>query len=293
MSSSNNNNNNNNNNNGRSHNCYIVLVPAKSPAYPVPGHASHCQKLAQLAAAAEAACRDQDRIMAVHICRVASQPSFLHAASGSNSLRANNRSHSSRPMVHNTSHICHGVVAPLLSSDQMKRSTSGPGWNRGVKADPKEVTDFRSALKAGGFPPLVPEHFLKSAQDLRNNASPSSYVSKAAKGVKPGTKILPRHLMSTLPSWRETWMKAEDWLPVLKGQEDVLWWGIGAGFCCQYRHPLKVIVDVDEMASSHGTFGSMRMEQVNMCLASLESASIPLLDTIEFVNAYGCVDKMI
>ena len=30
-----------------------------------------------------------------------------------------------------------------------------------------------------------------------------------------------------------------------------------------------------------------------MWLTSLESASIPLLDTIEFVNAYGRVDKMI
>ena len=126
--------------------------------------------------------------------------------------------------------------------------------------NPKEVADFRSALKAGVFPPLIPGHFLKSAQDLRNNASPSSYVSKAAKGVKPGAKILPRHLTSPLPSWHETWTKAEDWLPVPKGQEDILWWGLGAGFRCQYRHPLEVIVDVDEMASSHGAFGSMQME---------------------------------
>ena len=48
-------------------NSYVVLVPAKSLAYPVPGHASHRQKLAKLAAAAEAAHWDQDRIMAAHI----------------------------------------------------------------------------------------------------------------------------------------------------------------------------------------------------------------------------------
>ena len=232
-------------------------VPAKSPAYLVPGHASHCQKLAKLAATAEAANRDQDRIMAACICRAASQPRFLHAASSSNSSRANNGSHSSSLMVRNTSHIHRSVVAPLLSSDRMKRSTSSPGWNRRVKTDPQEVADFRSALKAGGFPLLVPGHFLKSAQDLRNNAGPSSYISKAAKGVNPGAKILPRHSTSLLPSWCETWMKAEDWLPVLKGQEDVLWQGLGAGFHCQYGHPLKVI---DEMASSHGTFGSMWMQ---------------------------------
>ena len=147
----------------------------------------------------------------------------------------------------------------------------------------------------GGFPPLVPRHFLKSAQDLRNNAGPSSYVSKAAKGIKPGAKISPRYMTSPLPSWCETWMKAEDWLPVPKGQEeeDVLRQGLGAGFCAQYGHPLKVIVDVDEMASSHGTFGSMWMEQVNTWLTSLESASIPPPDTIEFVNTYRHVDKMI
>ena len=117
----------------------------------------------------------------------------------------------------------------------------------------QESADFRSVLKVGSFPLLVPRHFLKTAQDLRNNASPS-YVSKAAKGVKPGAKISPRHKTSPLPSWHETWLKAEDWLPVPKGQEDVLQQGLGAGFHVQYGHPLKVIIDVDEMASSHGAF---------------------------------------
>ena len=81
---------------------------------------------------------------------------------------------------------------------------------------------FKSALKAGGFPPLVPNYLLKTPQDLRNNAGLSSFASKAAKGVKPGAKISPRLKTSPLPSWRETWTKAEDWLPVPKGQEDVL-----------------------------------------------------------------------
>ena len=81
---------------------------------------------------------------------------------------------------------------------------------------------FKSALKVGDFPPLVPNYLLKTPQDLRNNAGPSSFVSKAAKGVKPGAKIPPRHQTSMLPSWHETWTKAEDWLPVPKGQEDIL-----------------------------------------------------------------------
>ena len=68
----------------------------------------------------------------------------------------------------------------------------------------QQTAGFRSALKAGDFPPLVPNCFLKTPQDLRNNAGPSSFVSKAAKGVKPGAKISPRLKTSPLPSWRET-----------------------------------------------------------------------------------------
>ena len=99
--------------------------------------------------------------------------------------------------------------------------------------------------------------------------------------------------MSLLPSWLETWMKAEDWLPVPKGQEDVLRRGLGAGFHTHYGYPLEVIVDVDEMASSHGAFRSSWMERVNTWLASLNEASIPPPDTIEFVNSFGRVDKMV
>ena len=157
----------------------------------------------------------------------------------------------------------------------------------------QQSAGFESALKVGEFPLLVPNYLLKTPQDLRNNAGPSSFISKAAKGVKPGAKISPRLKTSMLPSWRETWTKAEDWLPVLKGQEDILQRGLGAGFCAHYGYPLEVVVDVDEMASSHGTFGSMWMEQVNMWLASLNEASIPPPDTIEFVNSFGRVDKMV
>ena len=40
-------------------------------------------------------------------------------------------------------------------------------------------------------------------------------------------------------------MKAEDWLPVLKGQEDMLRRGLGAGFCAQYGTSWEVVDDVD------------------------------------------------
>ena len=93
---------------------------------------------------------------------------------------------------------------------------------REVITNQNQSVGFKSALKAGGFPPLVPNYLLKTPQDLRNNAGPSSFASKAAKGVTPGAKISPRLKTSPLPSWRETWTKAEDWLPVPKVQEDVL-----------------------------------------------------------------------
>ena len=94
--------------------------------------------------------------MAAHIHRAASQPGFLHAASGSKSSGANNSSHSSGPSVHPTSHIRCGTITPLPTLDRMRRSnTTGLASNRRVKADPKEVADFRSVLKAGGFPLLL------------------------------------------------------------------------------------------------------------------------------------------
>ena len=100
----------------------------------------------------------------------------------------------------------------------------------------QQSAGFESALKVGEFPPLVPNYLLKTPQDLRNNTGPSSFISKAAKGVKPGAKILPRLKTSPLPSWCETWTKAEDWLPVLKGQEDILRRGLGAGFCAHHGY---------------------------------------------------------
>ena len=98
-----------------------------------------------------------------------------------------------------TSHICCGMVTPLPAADKMRRySSMNFLLRREITA--QQTADFRSALKAGGFPLLIPNCFLKTPQDLRNNAGPSSFASKAAKGVKPGAKISPRLKTSLLPS---------------------------------------------------------------------------------------------
>ena len=286
--------NNNNNNNGCHNNHYIVPVPVVAPASSKPARTGNSKQLAH-AAANEAAHHEQDRWMATRIAHAVLWPSFIRCATSGNksssSSRAQNGSKSSGSPTCYTSHIRCGTITPLPMVDKMRRYSS---MNFPVRQEitAQQTADFRSAIKVEGFPPLVPNCFLKTPQDLRNNAG-LSFASKAAKGVKPGTKILPRLKTSLPPSWRETWTKAEDWLPVLKGQEDVLRRGLGAGFRAHYEYPLEV--DVDEMASSHGAFGStgMRMERVNTWLTSLNEASIPPPDTIEFVNSFGHVDKMV
>jgi hypothetical protein len=90
-------------------------------------------------------------------------------------------------------------------------------------------------------------------------------------------------------------MEAKDWLPVLKKQEDVFRWRLGAGFCAQYGTSREVHGEVDEMAPGDGAFGTTRMgveERVNSWLAGLCKNSILPPDSIEFINAYGKVEKM-
>jgi hypothetical protein len=175
-----------------------------------------------------------------------------------------------------------------------------------VRADPAEVQTFRAGLKAGNnsplvsgnFPPLVPSHFLKTQDDARKNTGPS-FSSIAAKGVKPGAKILLRSLTSSLPSWSETWTKNEDWVLVPLGQEDLLRRGLGSGFCAQFLGALwEGICEVDEMAPRNGASGDFRLGLVERWLKEqalireLVDCSVYLPEYIELINASGKVDKM-
>jgi hypothetical protein len=180
-----------------------------------------------------------------------------------------------------------------------------------VHTDPTEVKQFRDGLKAGrnsplmsgNFLPLIPSHFLKTQDDARKNAGPS-FSSIAAKGVKPGAKISPRSPSSSLPSWSETWKKAEDWVLVPPGQEDLLRRGLGCGFHAQFSGALwEGICEVDEMASRDGASGDFWLGLMKRWLK--EQAIIQELvrngdlkcsvnppEFIEFIDTLGNVDKM-
>jgi hypothetical protein len=162
------------------------------------------------------------------------------------SVGALDGSGNSAPAERTSGYIRRGRIVPLPKADKLKKAAShGPSSARVVRTDPKEVQEFRASLKAGrnsplvsgNFPPLIPSHFLKTQDDTRKNAGPS-FSSIAAKGVKPGAKISPRSPSSSLPSWSETWTKAEDWFLVPEGQEDLLRRGLGSGFRVQFSGAL-------------------------------------------------------
>ena len=90
-------------------------------------------------------------------------------------------------------------------------------------------------------------------------------------------------------------MKAEDWLPVLPGQEDLFWRSPGGAYWAQYNLPSNAVTFGGDrtMAWEYGPSGHISLEQVKSWLARLEQACIPPPDTIEFVNAYSTVVKMV
>ena len=156
------NNNNNNNNGGRFHNRYVVPVPANGTTTTGPARAGNSRQSAR-DAAAEAARIEQDRRMATRINRALLRAGTIRRAASANvasgnkfnssSSGANNGSKSSGTSPRYTSHIRRGTVAPLPAADKMRRySSMNIPARREVIAS--QSAGFKSALKAGGFPPL-------------------------------------------------------------------------------------------------------------------------------------------
>jgi hypothetical protein len=307
MSSSNNNNsnnnNNNNNNNGRLHNRYVVPVVGPSATgskIPIP--------IGGYRPATATAARNSGRKAPIHHATApVARVSPPVASSNIPSTGASNGSYNSAPSECTSGYIRRGRIVPLPKADKLRKTPShGPSCARVVRVDPAEVQTFRAGLKAGinsslvsgNFPPLVPSHFLKTQDDARKNACPS-FSSIAAKGVKPGAKIMLRSPTSSLPSWSETWMKNEDWVLVPPGQEDLLQRGLGSGFCVQFAGDLwEGICEVDEMAPRNGASGDFRLGLVERWLKEqalireLVDCSVYLLEYIELIGASGKVDKM-
>ena len=171
----------------------------------------------------------------------------------------------------------------LCQLSKLAKFCKGKGRKSAYKGAHKEM-----------FPALIPELLLTSDEDWRKNTS-LSYSNIAANGVTPGAKISRRLGMSSTPSWNETWTKAEDWIPVPLCQENIFWRLLGDSFRAQYWMPKNVaMVDGDSgMADGDDALSCTQVQYVNSWLADLEQACIPPPDTIEFVNCYGQVTKMV
>jgi hypothetical protein len=317
---------NNNNKNGRSHNRYIIPAAGPSAAKPhrsdddksgpIPIGNMGYRHFAALAAhdAGHKATYPGRKVeysgRKAPICRATAPVARVSppvAPSSIPSTRALDGSGNSAPAERTSGYIRRGRIVPIPKADKLKKAAShGPSSARVVHADPKEVQQFRASLKAGrnsplvsgNFPPLVPSHFLKTQDDAQKNAGPS-FSSIAAKGVKPGAKILLRSPSSSLPSWSETWTKNEDWVLVPPGQEDLLRRGLGCGFRAQFLGALwEGICEVDEMASTDGASGDFRLGLVERWLKEqalvqeLVNVSVNPLEFIELIDALGNVDKM-
>jgi hypothetical protein len=295
---------NSNNKSGSSHNRYIV--PATGPSTGNKCHLSDDEvQLTALAARVTTARINAHKGKIGHqvgyiphaLCRSATMPARASAPAASGSKSSSNRaSNGSKNMrIHTcySDHICRGPVIQLPKADKPGKASTGGIAHKNLVQE--QSATFREALTKDSFPPLVPGHFLKDARDCKNNAGPSSFLNMAAKGCKPGAKYTPRSPSPPPCSWCETSTTAKDWLPVSENEKDICQWRLGAGFRAQYGTSREVYGEVDGMASGDGAFGTTWMgveEQVNSWLASLYKNSIPAPDTIEFINAYGQVDKM-
>jgi hypothetical protein len=297
-------NNNNNSNNKSSAFCNRYVVPSAGPSTGNKRHLSDDEvRLAALAARVQTArvATQQGKIshQASYIPRVlwrsATMPARISTPAASGSKSSSNRASngSMRVQPRTTDHIHRGPVIQLPKADKPGKAPTGGIAHKNLVRE--QSAKFREAVTKDSFPLLVPSYLLKDSQDCKNNAGPSSFLNIAAKGCKPGAKYTPRSPPSPSYSWNEKWTEAKDWLPVSKKQEDVFRWRLGAGFCAQYGTSWEVHGEVDEMAPGDGAFGTTRMgveEQVNSWLAGLCKNSIPPPDSIEFINAYGKVEKM-
>ena len=239
--------------------------------------------------------------------RITSSGEELLAATGSNAIpiRGNKKSFGKKPMPVNQAQLARpgssvprpapklspqvkSYVVPSKRAIALKRAISMPL----PKAAESHPSNWRDQ-----FPPLVPRQFLWSPLDQKMNSSSSkSFSHVASKGIKAGSKQSFRSKASSLPSWSETWTTPEDWFSVPANEKNVSPIRNLSAFRATYpvHVPWQVVDEDDDVALGEGrrngrdTMG----KQVLKWLTSLDKYSIEKPKSIEFIDAYGSVDRL-
>ena len=228
------------------------------------------------------------------------------AATGSNAIpiRGNKKSFGKKPMpVNRAQSACPGpsVSRPAPKFSPQAKSYAPPSkrataLKRAILTPlPKAATSSPSNWR-DQFPPLVPRQFLRSAEDKKmNSGSSPSFSHVASQGIKTGSKQSFRSKASSLPSWSETWTMPEDWFSVPANEKNVPPIRNLLAFRATYPVyvPWQVVNEDDDVALAEGKRdgGDMMGKQVLKWLASLDKHSIERPESIEFINAYGGVDR--
>ena len=128
------------------------------------------------------------------------------------------------------------------------------------------------------------------------NTGSSSYSNVAQKGIKNRSKQLFRSEAFANASWNETSTMSQDWFPLPLNEENISPSRNLLAFRALYKVniPWKVINEDDDLALGEaGRNGREVMgKQVLQWLASLDKYSMDKLESIEFINAYGGVDRL-
>ena len=128
------------------------------------------------------------------------------------------------------------------------------------------------------------------------NTGSSSYSNVAQKGIKNGSKQSFRSEAFENASWNETCTTSQDWFPLPSNEENISQTRNLRAFRATYPVdvPWKVVNKNDDMALGEAGQNGREVtgKRVLRWLASLDEYSIEKSGSIEFINAYGGVDRL-
>ena len=126
------------------------------------------------------------------------------------------------------------------------------------------------------------------------NTSSSSYSNVAQKGIKTGSKQSFRSEAFANASWNETSTTSQDWFSLLLNEKNISPSRNLSAFRAIYKVnvPWKVINEDDDMALGEARRNGWEVtgKRVLQWLASLDECSIEKPESIDFIDAYGCVN---